>query len=111
MNRLRTKHSPVSFAEQSVSKERKRELYPIAERNGKVMSPKNGKTNSGKSYAGIEAGTGGSRPILHQKAREIQPYNKIAKLPIGLDEEVCADSAAHTIPLLAATAPSRALNT
>ena len=54
------------------------------------MSPKNGKTNSGQSYSGIEAGTERSRPILHQKAREIQPYNKIAKLPIGLDEEVCA---------------------
>ena len=98
MNRLRTKHSPVSFAEQSVSKERKRELYPIAERNGKVMSPKNGKTNSGQSYAGIEAGTERSRPILHQKAREIQPYNKIAKLPIGLDEEVCADSVENLNP-------------
>ena len=103
MNRLRTKHSPVSFAEQSVSKERKRELYPIAERNGKVMSPKNGKTNSGQSYAGIEAGTERSRPILHQKAREIQPYNKIAKLPIGLDEEVCADSVENLNQLLADT--------
>src|SRR6204780_5924450 len=103
MNRLRTKHSPVSFAEQSVSKERKRELYPIAERNSKVMSPKNGKTNSGQSYAGIEAGTERSRPILHQKAREIQPYNKIAKLPIGLDEEVCADSVENLNQLLADT--------
>src|ERR1700684_1777446 len=103
MNRLRTKHSPVSFAEQSVSKERKRELYPIAERNGKVMSPKNGKTNSGQSYAGIEAGTERSRPILHQKPREIQAYNKIAKLPIGLDEEVCADSVENLNQLLADT--------
>src|ERR1700728_2752999 len=103
MNRLRTKHSPVSFAEQSVSKEEKRALDSIAERNGKVMSPKNGKTNSGQSYAGIEAGTERSRPLLHQKAREIQPYNKIAKLPIGLDEEVCADSVENLNQLLADT--------
>src|ERR1700683_2436051 len=67
------------------------------------MSPKNGKTNSGQTYSGIEAGTERSRPILHQKAREIQPYNKIAKLPIGLDEEVCASSADNLNQLLADT--------
>src|ERR1700728_4596877 len=62
------------------------------------MSPKNG----GKSSQ-VEAGTERSRPILHQKAREIQPYNKIAKLPIGLDEEVCADSVENLNQLLADT--------
>src|SRR5580700_5576891 len=67
------------------------------------MSPKNGKTNSGQSYAGIEAGTERSRPILHQKAREIQPYNKIAKLPIALDERVCGESAGNLNQLLADT--------
>jgi hypothetical protein len=44
------------------------------------MSPKNG----GKGSE-LAAGTERSRPILHQKAREIQPYGKIAKLPIALD--------------------------
>jgi starvation-inducible DNA-binding protein len=67
------------------------------------MSPKNGKANSGQSYSSIEAGTERSRPILHQKAHEIQPYNKIAKLPIGLDEKVCADSVEKLNQLLADT--------
>src|SRR6202453_1008192 len=67
------------------------------------MSPKNGKTNSGQSYSGIEAGTERSRPILHQKAREIQAYNKIAKLPIGLDEEVCSESVENLNQILADT--------
>src|ERR1700684_4265048 len=73
------------------------------------MSPKNGKTNSGQSYAGIEAGTERSRPILHQKAREIQPYNRIARLPIGLDEKVCAASAENLNQLLADTITLRDL--
>ena len=36
------------------------------------------------------AGTERARPILHQHASEIQPYGKIAKLPIALDQQVCA---------------------
>ena len=67
------------------------------------MSPKNGKANSGPSYSSLEAGSERSRPILHQKAHEIQPYNKIAKLPIGLDEKVCADSVEKLNQLLADT--------
>jgi starvation-inducible DNA-binding protein len=38
------------------------------------------------------AGTERARPILHQHASEIQPYGKIAKLPIALDQQVCATS-------------------
>src|SRR5579859_3184768 len=67
------------------------------------MSPKNGKANGGQSYSSIEAGTERSRPILHQKAHEIQPYNKIAKLPIALDERVCAASTDNLNQLLADT--------
>jgi starvation-inducible DNA-binding protein len=62
------------------------------------MSPKNG----GKSSQ-VEAGTEKSRPILHQKAREIQPYGKIAKLPIALDEKVCSDSVENLNQILADT--------
>src|SRR6202167_657413 len=62
------------------------------------MSPKNG----GKSSQ-VEAGTERSRPILHQKAREIQPYGKIAKLPIALDEKVCSDSVENLNQILADT--------
>jgi len=69
------------------------------------MSPKNGKPNSshGAGYANTETGSERSRPILHQKAREIQAYNKIAKLPIALDEKVCADSVENLNQLLADT--------
>ncbi|MGA2982300.1 MAG: DNA starvation/stationary phase protection protein [Terriglobia bacterium] len=38
------------------------------------------------------AGTERARPNLHQQAREIQPFGKIAKLPIALDETVCVSS-------------------
>src|SRR5215470_6652159 len=67
------------------------------------MSPKNGKANSGQSYSSLETGSERSRPLLHQKAHEIQPYNKIAKLPIGLDEKVCAASVENLNQLLADT--------
>jgi len=67
------------------------------------MSPKNGKASSGHSYENAEAGSERARPILHQKAREIQPFNKIAKLPIALDEKVCAESVENLNQLLADT--------
>src|SRR5579862_8784627 len=67
------------------------------------MSPKNGKASSGHSYANTEAGSERARPILHQKAREIQPFNKIAKLPIALDEKVCAESVENLNQVLADT--------
>ena len=38
------------------------------------------------------AGAERSEPILHQQAREIQPFGRIAKLPIALDERTCAAS-------------------
>ncbi len=62
------------------------------------MSPKNG----GKGSE-LAAGTERSRPILHQKAREIQPYGKIAKLPIALDEKVCSESVENLNQILADT--------
>src|ERR1700720_4520943 len=55
------------------------------------------------SYGQLESGTERARPILHQNAREIQPYGKIAKLPIALDEKVCAKSAENLNQLLADT--------
>jgi starvation-inducible DNA-binding protein len=33
-----------------------------------------------------------SEPVLHQHAREIQPFGRIAKLPIALDEKACVAS-------------------
>lgn len=65
------------------------------------MSPKNDKR--GPDYNQLESGASQSRPLLHQHAHEIQPYGKIAKLPIALDEKVCATSAENLNQLLADT--------
>src|SRR5579863_2056088 len=58
--------------------------------------PKDSRTNN-------QAGTERSRPILHQHAHEIQPYGKIAKLPIALDEATCAQSVENLNQVLADT--------
>jgi len=55
------------------------------------------------------AGTERARPILHQHAREIQPFGKIAKLSIALDESVCAQSAENLNQVLADTITLRDL--
>src|ERR1700724_774690 len=65
------------------------------------MSPKNNKR--GESYNQLEAGSKRAKPIQHQRGAEIQPYGKIAKLPIALDEKVCAKSAENLNQLLADT--------
>jgi starvation-inducible DNA-binding protein len=61
------------------------------------------------SYSQLEAGTQRAKPVLHQSAPEIQPYGKIAKLPIALDEKVCAASAENLNQLLADTITLRDL--
>src|SRR5580700_1440620 len=71
------------------------------------MSPKNNKRET--SYSQLEAGTKQARPIQHQHAPEIQPYGKIAKLPIALDEQVCAASAENLNQVLADTMTLRDL--
>jgi starvation-inducible DNA-binding protein len=65
------------------------------------MSPKNNKRDV--SYNQLEAGTKQARPIQHQHSPEIQPYGKIAKLPIALDERVCAASTENLNQVLADT--------
>jgi starvation-inducible DNA-binding protein len=71
------------------------------------MSPKSEKRDP--KYNQLEAGTERSRPVLHQHAPEIQPYGKIARLPIALDERVCATSAENLNQLLADTMTLRDL--
>lgn len=44
-----------------------------------------------------------ANPLLHQKAKEIQLYGTITKMPISLDEKICAQSAANLNQLLADT--------
>ena len=54
-------------------------------------------------YSQLEEGTNRAKPVLHQLAKEIQPFGKIAKLPIALDEVVCAKSIENLNQLLADT--------
>jgi starvation-inducible DNA-binding protein len=51
----------------------------------------------------LEGGSERATPILHQKAREIQPYGKLTKMPIALDEEVRAQSVENLNQMLADT--------
>jgi starvation-inducible DNA-binding protein len=68
------------------------------------MASKNDKSDKrGASYSQLAEGTRRAQPILHQTAREIQPYGKIAKLSIALDEKVCGSSAGNLNQLLADT--------
>ena len=50
------------------------------------------KEKDGESYSQNGSGAERSLPILHQRAGEIRPYGKIAKLPIALDAR-CARAA------------------
>jgi starvation-inducible DNA-binding protein len=59
------------------------------------------RTGRHRSLSEIEAGAERSRPHVHQRGAEIQPFGRIAKLPIALDEEVCAVSVANLNQLLA----------
>ena len=61
------------------------------------------------SHRSPQDGTERARPILHQHCREIQPYGKIAKLPIALDENVCATSVGNLNQILADTITLRDL--
>lgn len=64
------------------------------------MTPKNHHT---AKNAEVESVSERFRPILHQKAKEIQPYGKITKLPIGLDEKLCGESVENLNRILADT--------
>jgi starvation-inducible DNA-binding protein len=65
------------------------------------MSPKNHRSQQSKNQ--LEAGAKRAEPLLHQKAREIQPYGKVTSMPIALDENVRAHSVGNLNQLLADT--------
>jgi starvation-inducible DNA-binding protein len=67
------------------------------------------KENNGTSYNDLAFGAERSRPILHQHAVEIQPFGKLAKLPIALDAKVCQGSVNNLNQLLADTMTLRDL--
>lgn len=55
------------------------------------------------------SGSDRAQPLLHQHAREIQPFGKINKLPIALEERTCAASVELLNQLLADTMTLRDL--
>ena len=61
------------------------------------------KEESNRRYSQLEEGATNAKPVLHQHAREIQPFGKIARLPIALDEVVCAKSIENLNQILADT--------
>ncbi len=65
------------------------------------MKTKNHRSSA--KYEQLEAGSEKAAPVLHQKAREIQPYGKVTRMPIALNEEVRAHSAENLNQLLADT--------
>ena len=54
-------------------------------------------------------GSSRAQPLLQQRAREIQPYGTVARLPIGLDEKVCQASVESLNQVLADTMTLRDL--
>jgi starvation-inducible DNA-binding protein len=48
-------------------------------------------------------------PLQHQHSHEIQPYGQLIRMPIGLDEEACRESAENLNQLLADTMTLRDL--
>ena len=50
-----------------------------------------------------------AKPLVHQQAREIQPYGHIVKLPIALSENACKQSVENLNQLLADTITLRDL--
>ena len=61
------------------------------------------KRESGARYSQMEDGAQRAKPVLHQHGKEIQPYGKIAKLPIALDETACESSVNNLNQVLADT--------
>src|SRR5436853_1577762 len=50
-----------------------------------------------------------AKPLIHQQAREIQPYGHLVKLPIALAENACKESVENLNQLLADTITLRDL--
>jgi starvation-inducible DNA-binding protein len=66
------------------------------------MSPKKRETEI-QRISQLEDGAQRAKPVLHQHAKEIQPFGKIAKLPIALDETACESSVNNLNQVLADT--------
>src|SRR5258708_16861493 len=73
----------------------------LSVRGESFMSPRNPRSTTKSEQ--LEAGSDRASPILHQKAREIQAYGKMTRMPIALDENVRSESAGNLNQLLADT--------
>ena len=62
-------------------------------------------TTANRTQAPATKGEDGrsAAPLVGQRAREIQPFGSITRLPIGLDEKVCAASVTNLNQLLSDT--------
>src|SRR3984957_17605972 len=89
---------------------RRRKRMPPApiEKEGEI-NMKNKTDHKNPTASQNAEGTERARPILHQHAHEIQPYGKIAKLPIALDQQACATSVELLNQILADTITLRDL--
>jgi starvation-inducible DNA-binding protein len=70
------------------------------------MSPRNHRSMKAEQ---LESGAEKARPLVHQRSIEIQPFGKITKMPVALDETVCAESVENLNQLLADTITLRDL--
>src|ERR1700721_4595478 len=61
------------------------------------------KSDTATRISQLEEGAQRARPVLHQHAKEIQPFGKIAKLSIALDETACESSINNLNQILADT--------
>jgi starvation-inducible DNA-binding protein len=73
----------------------------LSVRGETLMSPRNHRSTTKSEQ--LEAGSDRASPILHQKAREIQAYGKMTRMPIALDENVRSESVGNLNQLLADT--------
>jgi starvation-inducible DNA-binding protein len=71
------------------------------------MSPN--EDERGEQLDEAEAGAGRAKPIEHQYSHEIQPFGKIARLPIALDVSICEGSIENLNQTLADTITLRDL--
>jgi starvation-inducible DNA-binding protein len=88
--------------ERIIKQARKSTPATAIEKKGE-MKMKNKTDHKNPPAAQLQEGSERARPILHQHASEIQPYGKIAKLPIALDQRVCATSVELLNQILADT--------
>src|SRR5687768_4778579 len=75
--------------------------------HGATMSTTTRSASSSKQESSSSAN--GATPLSHQRGKEIQSFNKVVRMPIGLDEKTCAQSVKDLNQILADTITLRDL--